>query len=383
MKILMLLDREFPPDLRVENEIEALTTEGHHVFLACYTRKNFPLTEQEGNFTILRHPISKFIYKSSVAALTFPYYFRFWEKFLQDIFRKYSFDAIHIHDLPLLKVGLKFKNEYGIPLTADLHENWPAYLRIATHTQSLAGKILSPNKKWVSYEKQMLKHADHIVVVVNEARDRLSSLGLDSKKIKVVSNTLNLSHADMPPETGRNPVPLLFYAGGINYHRGLQTVIRAMAMTERSKFNLVILGEGSYKADLIKLAQSLKLEDQVSFPGWKPYQEMLNWMGRADYALIPHLKSDHTDSTIPHKLFQYMYAKLPVIASNCIPIERIVKETQSGIIFPSNDHLKLAEILETLTTEQANIMGENGRHWVEKKYNWEKDAENLVKIYKN
>jgi len=71
----MLLDREFPPDLRVENEIEALTTEGHHVFLACYTRKNFPLTEQEGNFTILRHPISKFIYKSSVAALTKFYHF--------------------------------------------------------------------------------------------------------------------------------------------------------------------------------------------------------------------------------------------------------------------------------------------------------------------
>ena len=58
MKILMLLDREFPPDLRVENEIEALTTEGHHVFLACYTRKNFPLTEQEGNFTILRHSLN-------------------------------------------------------------------------------------------------------------------------------------------------------------------------------------------------------------------------------------------------------------------------------------------------------------------------------------
>ena len=381
MKILMVLDREFPPDLRVENEIEALTANGHEIFLACYTRKKRPSREKNGNLTILRRDISDFIYKSSVAALTFPFYFRFWENFLISLYREFTFDAIHIHDLPLSGTGLKLKKRFSVPLTVDLHENWPAYLRIATHTRSIAGRILSPNNKWVRYEKAILPQADQIIVVVEEARERLISMGLDPDKVKVVSNTLNIRHAHIPPRKSINTIPLLFYAGGINYHRGLQTVIQALAETKKQKYRLVVLGEGSYKNDLIALTRSLGLEDQVSFPGWKPYEEMLEWMGQADYALIPHLKSDHTDSTIPHKLFQYMYAKLPVIASNCSPLERILRETQAGIIFPSDNHEKLAEILDSLQEKKIEEMRNNGRLWIEKKYNWNSDAQVLNTIY--
>jgi len=377
----MILDREYPPDLRVENEIEALTSDGHEICLACYTRENRPFRESKGNITILRKNISEFLYKSSVAALTLPFYFRFWENFLIPLFREFSFDAIHVHDLPLSSIGIKLKKLFSVPLTLDLHENWPAYLKVATHTQTLAGKILSPNKKWIKYEQTVLKQADNIIVVVEEAQQRLISLGIEPQKIKVVSNTLNLRHAQIPSVKKHNDIPLLFYGGGINYHRGLQTVIRALAMTKKKKYKLLILGEGSYKQNLINLSQNLGLEQQVIFAGWKPYKEMLEWMGQADYALIPHLKSEHTDSTIPHKLFQYMYAKLPVISSNCRPLERILTETQAGIIFPSDNNEKLAEILDSLYEDEKTEMGEKGRYWVENKYNWDRDKQSLKEIY--
>ena len=137
MKILMVLDHEFPPDIRVENEIEALSDNGHEIHLACYTRQNRPQFEKKDKLIIHRKRISAFLYKSSVAALTFPFYFLFWKNFLLEILAKEKFDAIHVHDLPLVNVGITMKKKFFIPVTADLHENWPAYLRVARHTKTL------------------------------------------------------------------------------------------------------------------------------------------------------------------------------------------------------------------------------------------------------
>jgi glycosyltransferase involved in cell wall biosynthesis len=383
MKILMVLDREFPPDLRVENEIEALSRAGHEIHLACFTRKNAPADETTESCHIHRRAIRDLTYKSSVGALVFPMYFRFWKRFLVDLFAMHSYDAIHIHDLPLLKVGADLKKKYRCSLTADLHENWPAYLRISQHTRSLLGRIMSPDKKWIRYEKEVLQEADHIIVVVEEARERLGGLGLDPGRIHVVSNTLNREHFHAGEASRTGTDRILFYAGGLNYHRGLQDVIRALALVKDAlpAFKCWILGTGSYKKDLETLTAELGLGDRVLFHGWVPYDKMTEKLMRADFALIPHLKSDHTDSTIPHKLFQYMYAGKPVIASDCAPIQRIVRETGSGKVYPSGDPEALALLLRQLEQKDYREMSANGKKWVDQKYNWEADAKNLIDIY--
>lgn len=376
----MVLDREFPPDLRVENEIEALSTAGIEVHLACFTQKGRPGKETVGNLTIHRKPVSRWIYKSSVAALTAPFYFRFWKDFLEHLCQQEKFDKIHAHDLPMTGPAVYIGRKYGIPVIADLHENWPAYLRIARHTQTLAGRILSPNDKWVKFEKKMLSETDHIIVVVEEAKVRVTDLGIDPEKVSVVSNTINLNRSDIPQKESFNTPPVLFYAGGIHEHRGLQTVIRAISIA-KANLKFMILGEGSYKNELERLSKTLHVEDQVIFAGWKPYSEMLKEMAKADIALIPHLKSDHTDSTVPHKIFQYMYAGIPVISSDCTPLKRILDKTGAGITFPSGDAVQLAGILSGLQTNTMKEMGQNGKEWVRKKYNWGEDQIKLLNLY--
>jgi len=381
MKILMILDHEFPPDIRVENEMETLSEAGHEIHLACYTRKKRPEYEKGETCHIHRKAISELVYKSSVAALTFPLYFQFWRNFITNLVREFSFDAIHVHDLPLTEVAAGICRKNKIPLTVDLHENWPAYLRISTHTKSLAGRLLSPNKRWINYEKRTLAAADHIVVVVNEAAERLVNMGLNPDRIKVVSNTLNLKHFRITPAEKSGDDIILFYAGGVTYHRGLQVVIQSMAEVAQPNIKCWILGEGSYKAELEKLASGLGLGDQVIFKGWQPYEKMTEMMMEADYTLIPHLPSDHTDSTIPHKLFQYMYAKKPVISSNCIPIARIIRETNSGYIYPSAKFENLARIFQNLNEEEKKELGLNGARWVQQKYNWDQESSVLLEIY--
>jgi glycosyltransferase involved in cell wall biosynthesis len=384
MKILMILDREFPSDLRVENEMEALKSRGHEIHLACFTRKDRTEYDETDLCHIHRKPISGLVYKSSVGALTTPVYFNFWRRFLGDISDVHTFDAVHVHDLPLAKVAAEYSKKHTIPLTVDLHENWPAYLRIATHTRSMLGRLLSPDRKWVEYEKKILLEAHNIIVVVDEAAKRLAELGLAEEKIHVVSNTLNIDHFNRTDATGTHEGTILFYAGGLNYHRGLQVVIHAIASAIKSNpgIRFWILGEGSYRQNLEELAKKLGVTEQIIFKGWQPYEKMAEMMMESDYALIPHLRSDHTDSTIPHKLFQYMYAGKPVIASDCKPIARIVNETKTGYIYASEKSGELAGILENLSKDETISFGRNGIKWVKEKYNWTVDSQVLNNIYR-
>jgi len=385
MTILMVLDHEFPPDIRVENEMEALIAAGHELHLACYTRKKRVTEEIWNGVYIHRKIISKFIYKSSVGALKFPFYFNFWLKFLKQLWKQHDFDAIHIHDLPLAQVGYELAYKNKIPFTLDLHENWPALLRIATHTQSLLGRLLSSNKQWTSYENSYCQKADNIITVVHEAKERLLNLGIPSDKIHVVSNTLNLDHFELPTGSPDEKYTTLLYAGGINRHRGLQYVIEGLQFLKNQKkpVRLWILGTGSYLNELKNLAKALHVEEQVIFMGWKNYTEMQKYFAQSDICLIPHLKTEHTDSTIPHKLFQYMYAGKPVVASNCEPIQRILEETKGGLVYTYNDPKAFAEKIKALSDNSKlyNRLVINGRKAVAEKYNWKNDSDILCQIY--
>lgn len=377
----MVLDHEFPTDVRVENEAVALINAGHEVHLACYTQKSKEAYEVFKGIHVHRVQISSLLYKLSVAALTLPFYFNFWEKFLIRIIEQNAIEAIHIHDLPLAKVGKRLKDRFNLKLVIDLHENWPALLSVSTHTNTFLGRILSPISLWKQYEKRILKYSDRVIVVVQEAKDRIEKLGVERNRIEVVSNTLNEEEFGLP---NLNPDPnhfTIYYAGGINFHRGLQTVIRAIA-TIRDKLPIVrfrIAGFGSYQPYLIELVKELGIEKHVEFLGYLPLKEVAINLAKADVAVIPHLKTDHTDSTIPHKLFQYMYINKPIIASNCAPIQRIINETGSGLVFESGSVTDLAEKILLLANGEVAIAP--AREWVEKKYNWQQDAKELVKTY--
>ena len=114
MKILMVLESDFPPDIRVENEIDSLVESGHKIHIACYSHKKQIHVPPDLNYSIHKKYIPGFIYKSSVGALKFDFYFNFWRRFLGELIEEHSFDAIHIHDLPLALIGAEFQKKYSI-----------------------------------------------------------------------------------------------------------------------------------------------------------------------------------------------------------------------------------------------------------------------------
>ncbi len=384
MKILMVLDHEFPPDPRVENEINSLTKAGHEIFLACYTQQNRPNFEKIGKTNVYRKPISKFIYKSSVGVLKFPFYFNFWKSFLNKISKNHKFDAIHIHDLPLAKVGYRFAKKHNIPFILDLHENWPSYLETSEHANTFVGKILSTNQQWRKYEKKYTLAADYVITVVEEMKNRLNDLGVPKDKIIVLSNTFNLENKFeiTPHQPGQNTI--LYYAGGINKHRGLQIVIVGLKelIQQNKKIELWIVGSGKYVSTLKEMVDNYDLGSYVKFYGQKSFNDTMDLLSKSDIALIPHLKSEQTDNSSPNKLFQYMYFQKPVMVSDCISLERVVNETNCGIVYKYDSPHSFAERTQSIINNgNLSTYGKNGRKAVLDKYNWAKSAIPLTDMY--
>jgi glycosyltransferase involved in cell wall biosynthesis len=148
---------------------------------------------------------------------------------------------------------------------------------------------------------------------------------------------------------------------------------------------LKIVGTGRYLNHLKILVNKYNLSKHIEFLGWKPLKDVIQMTSNADAALIPHLKWEQTDCSSPNKLFQCMYAKVPLIVSYCNSVERIVLETQSGVSYVYNDINELADkILNLYKHPEVRLtMAENGNKAVHTKYNWNNTVTTLIEAYKN
>jgi glycosyltransferase involved in cell wall biosynthesis len=386
MKILMVLESEFPPDVRVENEMLALAEAGYEVHLACSTRKNRPETDVFGKSIVHRRTISSFIYKSSVGCLKFPFYFNFWRSFIFSLCAEEGFDIIHINDLPLSKIGIEVKQKFKTRLVIDLHENWPALIKTAAHTQTIPGRLLSSNKQWIEYERKMLPEADKVITIIEEARDRVIRLGINPDKICMVSNTINFENLSIKAGRKISDTLTIFYGGAINRHRGLQLVLEAirMCVLKNLKIRFWIVGDGSFRKELKKISIEMKIDSQVHFLGYKPFNEMIEILAEADAAIIPHLRTENNDASSPNKLYQYMYLNKPIISSDCISLKRIITETHTGFIYKNDSAEDLFSLLEKLFYDRKMLeeINGNGRKAVLEKYNWNVDKKRLIEAYR-
>jgi glycosyltransferase involved in cell wall biosynthesis len=153
-----------------------------------------------------------------------------------------------------------------------------------------------------------------------------------------------------------------------------------VARIPKAKF--VVVGKGRNRPELEGLARELNVPDSVEFIGWKDYSEIIPFFQNADVGIIPHHASEHTDSTVPNKLFEYMYFKVPVMVSDRPPLKRIVEETEAGIVFKTNDTSDFARKMLEIHRNSRQY-GKSGHKAVMHEYNWQVDGETLVRLYRH
>ena len=382
----MLLEAEFPPDIRVENEALSLAQSGFEVHIFALTFERRPELERwKPGVWVHRKFISRQVFKKiHISILKLSFYAAWWKKFV----RKWQVrpDALHVHDLPLARVGKALAQKWKLPLVLDLHENYPAALGIWEHSQTRLGRLFLDIPSWRRYERDMVVEADRVIVVVDEALQRFRTAQTPRDKFVVVSNVLNLDTFPLQPKAAQAHGDFrITYVGGFGVHRGLETAVQAMPaiLKELPEAQLILVGSGRNLTDLKELALRTGVSDRVTFTGWVPFEESARAIQEADVCIIPHLSIEHTDTTVPHKLFQYMYLRKPVLVSSSLPLKRIVEETGGGLVFEAGSSLDFsAKILQMARSGYLQKWGEAGHRAVVEKYNWEKESQKLVTIYR-
>jgi glycosyltransferase involved in cell wall biosynthesis len=393
MRIGMMMKWKIPPpNVRVQNEARTLMTAGHKVYFLIEGRPGEAREESMNGLNVVRG-----VRMSALREIWHRYTFNFtyrdplWTKAIDRFVREHSIDVLHVNDLPLLKEGILAGKRLGLPVVADLHENYPAGLQV-WYTNRLKKATIYEHGRWAKYEREALRAVDAIVVVIEEARDRLVQLGISAEKISIVPNTVPAQSGEIPIDSGiveryRDRF-VVSYIGGFAPHRGLDTVIRALPLAREHVPNLklVLVGGGNegYRKRLEDLARELRCDDLVELTGWKPQESIWSYIEASAVCLVPHARNPHTDTTIPNKIFQYMLRGRPVIVSDCPPLARIARDTGGGLIFRWDDPASLAgRIVELYRGEDARRrMAEAGRASVLDRYTWEKTSEPLVELYR-
>jgi glycosyltransferase involved in cell wall biosynthesis len=384
MKILMLLESKFPPDIRVENEVLSLLESGHEVTIVCKDNDRGLFFWGTGNkqARVISKKMPELIRKSFIAHPWLGLYESFWRKHVFNILQ--DFDVIHVHDLPLARLGYEISRLMKIPFVLDLHENYPALLREATHTKKLLGRLLHSDKAWRRFERDYIMTADRIITICEESAKRIRDTY--DRMPFIVQNTINLKTLpdysfSLAPKDG---MLRIIYGGGINHHRGIQTAIEAMKILQyrgNTLAMLMIIGDGSYKKTLVKQANGMK---NIIFKRQKPYGEFMRILSESHLALIPHLRNENNDASSPNKLYQYMYAGITILSSNCTSLATKIQEIGCGFIFEAGNAENLADLIETIDNDRKLLeIGKLGQRAVRDKYNWENDSKELIKLYKS
>ncbi|GAB3468054.1 glycosyltransferase WbpH [Polaromonas eurypsychrophila] len=174
------------------------------------------------------------------------------------------------------------------------------------------------------------------------------------------------------------------YVGGISDIRGGREMVQALEhMDDLPEVRLEMAGgitpEG-FAAELAKLPGWFKVHHR----GTIGRQDVARLLGSARAGLVLFQPMPNHVDAQPNKMFEYMSAGLPVIASDFPLWRQIVAGARCGLLVDPLDPRAIAQALRWVLEHpvEAEVMGRNGQEAVHKIYNWEKEATQLVGLYK-
>lgn len=282
-------------------------------------------------------------------------------------------DIYHLHDPELIRIGLKLK-KMGKKVIFDAHEDLPKQLLTKPYLNKPLRWILS--KILSIYENYACKKFDYIIAATPSIRDKF---------LKISKNTVDISNFPLLDElylenSWENKKDEVCYIGGITIIRGIREIIKAFEYIENIKLNLAGEFENKELEDEIK---QYKGWEKVNYFGFVGRDKIIEILDRSKTGLVTlHPTINYIESQ-PVKMFEYMSAGIPVIASNFPLWKEIIEKNNCGICVDPLNPMEIADAIKYIIEhpEEAKKMGENGRKAVIEKYNWDIEEKKLYKIY--
>jgi len=388
----MVVDHKIPTDIRIENEAEILVENGHKVGILSIGDYVNSETVHYNGYTIYRSAMPKYwLNKMHGLAGMIPWMDWKIENQIKKIFKHTSYDAIHLHDLYTFGVIQRLKKQWEGIFIGDMHENYVEVIKDYDWPNRFPNNLIVSHKKWEKNEIEWLPLFDKVITVSEGIRDRLIKKGVKPENALITTNSIRLNlfdnfKVDENVEIKYSNNYVLLYVGGFIGNRGLEHVIRAMPNIKLQipNIRLVLVGDGEERDKLHRLVNELEVSDYVIFEGWKQQKEIKSFLKAADIGLVPFKKTPQTDNSSSNKLFQYMYYELPIVATNCDSVQKLIDLEECGLVYESENEIAFAETVLALYSNEnlSKKLGKNGYKAVVEKYNWDTAVNEMLEMYR-
>ena len=287
-------------------------------------------------------------------------------------------DVYHIHDPELLIVGLVLRAA-GKRVVYDIHEDLPRTILLKAYIPRFLQKPLM----WIveRVEDAAARQMSGLVTATPALADRFRSI---HRNTVVVNNFVMLE--EFVPSTRlewKRRDPAVAYYGGISHERGIREMLTAMELLPGTLHLKLELGGWFY------------VQEQEAELTAEPCWRHVNWHGELDRNGIASLLNRvqvglvvvHPDEAYltsqPTKLFEYMAAGIPVVASDFPLWRSIIRKAGCGFLVDPFNVRDIAAAIEHLirNPDEAEAMGQRGRKAAEERFSWAHEEQVLLSFY--
>lgn len=287
-------------------------------------------------------------------------------------------ELFHFHDPELLGVGLLLRWR-GFQVIYDVHEDVPATMAykyyIPAFLRPLCARVLD------GVEKSAARRFSAVVVATPAIGDRFASV---ARRVVLVQNFPRREElADLGGVPYRLRQPQVAYLGVISEARGILQMVRAMGLLSQSLGARLQLAGAFSPASLRARASREAGWDTVDELGVLSRADVGRLLGSAKVGLVLLHPERNYLVAYATKMFEYMAAGIPVIASDFPLWRRIVTQAGCGLLVDPLDPHQIKEAITYLLehSEEAEAMGERGRQAIRDSFNWETEASKLIELY--
>jgi glycosyltransferase involved in cell wall biosynthesis len=325
----------------------------------------------------------KMAQKGILAVFAKSHVFDSWEERVFENLRLRDFDVVHIHDLPVLPLGQRVKNELGKKLVYDAHE-------LYAHLPGLSSKA---KKRLFGLEKTFLPSADH-VVLINEQQAQIMVAEYGQFPYVCLTNATRPPLGFDPrqkPDLIREKLgiakdePIILFQGVINRVRKIDVLLEGVALA-RAKPHMVFLTWGKEEiADFTGIANGLGIKDRVHFLPPVPWEDVIVWAASADAGMMPYQPDDlNTQISSPNKMYEFMEAGIPMIGSSgLVNVKAVVGDLGLGVVSALKDPADYAAAIDLLFLGDPSFYNRSKDRVLENRhrFTWDELSKPFVHMY--
>ena len=236
---------------------------------------------------------------------------------------------------------------------------------------------------WLGIEKMIFPKLTHIITVNDSIAQTYGKLY--NQNLLVIRNIPNKFKVEQLQTKEQLGIPLndflvIIQGSGLNVERGIEEAV--LAMKDLEGVTLMLVGDGDVMPVVKELIKINRLDDKVKIYGRRPYIEMMQFTTHADLGLtLDKPLSKNYEFSLPNKIFDYMHAGTPILASKLVEIERVITTHHIGNILTEVSPEAIASAIKEIKSNPENLANQKAACKAAAEIeNWENEQLKLKKL---